>query len=144
TRIQTINNLAPEVKIEISNSYNSSTRTSNINLEFDALQNMNGTYKLAVYLTEDSIVSAQTTTNDPDHSDDIIHDYVHRHVLRGTYNSTFGDTIMTGNISKNAEFFKSYSMILNPAWNENHCYMVVMVYNMSNYEIIQAEEKRIK
>ncbi|NTW33819.1 MAG: Omp28-related outer membrane protein, partial [Bacteroidetes bacterium] len=77
TRIQTINNLAPEVKIEISNSYNSSTRTSNINLEFDALQNMTGTYKLAVYLTEDSIVSAQTTTNDPDHSDDIIHDYVH-------------------------------------------------------------------
>ena len=138
TRIETINNLAPDVKIEINNSYTSSTRTSDVSLEFDVLRNIVGTYKVAVYLTEDSIVKPQQN------SSEVIPDYIHRDVIRGVYNSTFGDTLMIGNINKNDQFQKDYSMVLNSNWNENFCYIVVIVYNTSNYEIIQVEEKRIK
>jgi thiol-disulfide isomerase/thioredoxin len=143
-KMESLKNIAPLASIELTNTYESSTRTVNTSLEVDALQNMSGTYKIAAYITEDSIVAAQVTQNDVNYPDNIIHNYVHRHVLRGAMNSTWGDTLVSGNATTGDQFYKNYSTILNAGWNENHCYVVAFIYDVTNYEIIQVEEKRVK
>jgi hypothetical protein len=143
-RIETLKDIDPLVSLEITTAYDTLTREVDATIECDALTNFSGTYKIAAYITEDSIVHAQLTQNDPEYTDNIIHDYVHRHVLRGSMNGTWGDTLASGNITKAEEFVKNYSSTLNVAWNEKHCYVVAFVYDAANYEIMQVEEKRIK
>jgi len=143
-RIESLKNLTPLISVEISNAYDTTTRTVNSTIECDALQAMSGTYKIAAYLSEDSIVTAQLTENDPNYPSNIIPDYVDRHVLRGALNSTWGDTLATGNNPKNTQFLKNYSMVLNSAWNAKHCYVIAFVYDASNYEIVQVEEKKVR
>ncbi|MFA4852488.1 MAG: Omp28 family outer membrane lipoprotein, partial [Bacteroidales bacterium] len=128
----------PQIYIEISNTYNTSTRMVNSAIECDALMDISGIYKICAYLTEDSIIRPQQTP------DSVFHNYIHRHVLRGSLNGTWGDTLMTGNTPKNAQFLENCSITLNSAWNENHCYVVAFIYDVANYEIIQVEEKRVK
>jgi len=138
TRIESIKNDTPKAIIEITNSYNTSTRMVNSAIECDALMDITGTYKICAYLTEDSIVKPQQT------QDSIAYHYIHRHVLRGSLNGTWGDTLLTGTTPKNAQFIKNCSITLNSEWNENHCYVVAFIYDASTYEIIQVEEKRVK
>ena len=137
-RIVTIKNDLPKINIEISNTYNTSTRTINSTIECDAFMDISGTYKICAYLTEDSIVKPQQNNTT------IIYDYVHRHVLRGSLNGTWGDTLMTGNTPENTQFTKNYSMALPSGWDEDHCYVVAFIYDAANYEIIQVEEKKAK
>lgn len=144
TRIETIKNIDPLISIEVVTTYDTLTRIVDATIECDALTDFSGTYKIAAYITEDSIVHAQVTENDVNYPDNIIHDYVHRHVLRGSMNSTWGDTLASGNIAKNEQFVKNYSTTLDAAWNEKQCYVVVFVYDAENYEIMQVEEKKIK
>jgi len=143
-KIESLKNIAPLVSIEMTNTYGAGTKTVNSVVEVDALQNFSGTYKIAAYITEDSIVHAQVTQNDPVHTDNIIHDYVHRHVLRGSMSGTWGDTLVSGNAVNGDQFVKEFSTVLNAGWNENHCYVVAFIYDASNYEIIQVEERKIK
>lgn len=142
-RIGTIKDLEPLVLIKLTKTYDTLTRTLDVTLECDALTDFSGTYKIAAYITEDSIVHAQKTLNDPEYPDNIIYDYVHRHVLRGSMNGTWGDTLVSGNVVKGQEFVKNYSSVINSAWNAKQCYMVVFVYDIENYEIMQVEEKKI-
>jgi hypothetical protein len=144
TRIESLKNLSPIISVEIANTYETSTRTVTSSIECDALQAMSGTYKIAAYLAEDSIITAQLTENDPLYPNNIIPNYVDRHVLRGALNSTWGDTLLNGSAAIDAQFQKSYSMVLNSAWNENHCYVIAFVYDASNYEIVQVEEMKVK
>lgn len=143
TRIETIKNDEPLLSIEITTDYDTTTRITDATIECDALTDFSGTYKIAAYITEDSIVQAQKTENDVNHPDNIIYDYVHRHVLRGSMNGTWGDTLVSGNVVKGQGFVKNYSSVLNSAWNAKQCYVVVFVYDASNYEIMQVEEKKI-
>jgi thiol-disulfide isomerase/thioredoxin len=143
-KIESLKNIAPMMSIEMTNTYETGTKTVNSVVEVDALENFSGTYKIAAYITEDSIVSAQVTQNDPEHTDNIIHDYVHRHVLRGSMSGTWGDTLVSGNSVNGDQFVKEFSTVLNAGWNENHCYVVAFIYDASNYEIMQVEERKIK
>ncbi len=144
TQIETLKNIDPYVSLEIETAYDSLTRNVDAIVECDVLADFSGVYKIAVYITEDSIVHAQMTQDDPENPDNIVHNYVHRHVLRGTMNSTWGDTLVSGNMVTGVKFVKNYSSVLNIAWNEKQCYVVAFVYDASNYEIIQAEEKIIQ
>ncbi|MFH0867543.1 MAG: Omp28 family outer membrane lipoprotein [Bacteroidota bacterium] len=144
SRIESLKDFAPVMSIELSMVYDTVTRKVDATIECNVLTDFSGTYKIAAYITEDSIVHAQMTENDPEHTDNIIHDYVHRHVLRGSMNGTWGDTLVSGNITTNQEFVKNSSATLNAEWNEKQCYVVVFVYDAENYEIMQVEEKKIK
>ena len=143
-RIESLKNLSPLVSVEIANTYDTITRTLNSSIECDALQSLTGTYKIAAYLAEDSIIGAQETENDPNYPDNIIHNYVFKNVLRGALNSTWGDTLTSGNTANNAQLQKSYSMVLNSAWKAKHCYVIAFVYDASDYEIVQVEEKKVQ
>ncbi len=138
------NNDKSTIKIDIQNTYILNERKLLSNIQTEFLDELTGTYMLAVYIIEDSIVSSQKN-NDPDiGSVPVIIDYVHRNVLRASINSTFGDTIANGNINKGYYKEKTYSKTLNSNWNENQCYVLAYIYDHSSYEILQSEIKKIK
>ena len=132
-------NDVPKISIELYNSYNPATRVVSSSVECDALMSLTSTYRICSYLTEDSIIKPQEF---PQGVDSLT--YVHRHVLRGALDSNpWGVTFIQGNTANGAQFTKNYTMVLDTAWNANHCSVVTFLYDASNYEIIQAEEKGI-
>jgi hypothetical protein len=145
TIVSGIVNTDPDVNIEINNTYDSNTKQLITNVETKFLNSMNGTYKLVVLLIEDSIVAPQKNYALPSPSNDTF--YVHRHVLRDVINTAWGDTVGTGTISAGLVTPKNYvynGLASNSSWKPNKCYVVAYVYDVSNYRVIQAEEKKMK
>lgn len=133
----------PLIKIDIQNNYISTTRLLQTTIKTKFITENTGIFKLAVYVLEDSIVSAQKNNNTQYGSVPIIYDYIHRNVLRADINGTFGENIAEGNI--NSGFFceKNYSKNINANWNENQCYVLAYVYDETSFKILQSEIKKI-
>lgn len=139
--IDTLSKQSPDIYIDITNSYDTLTRqlTTTVNSEF--INAMTGTYKLIVLLTEDSIIKPQK--NYLATPIDVV-SYVHRHALRDAINSTWGDIIATGTTAPEIVKNNIYTYTINAAWNDKQCSVVAFVYDASNYEVIQAEEKHVR
>lgn len=144
--VDTLLAIAPDAYLKITNDYNSSTRVLNTSVRCEFLNPLNGTYKLIVLLTEDSIIKPQKFYTPA--VDSLT--YVHRHVLRDCLTLiNFGDNLISGIITAGDTAVKNYTYTLPAdfkglAPNENHCSVVAYVYNAATYEVIQAEEKKIK
>jgi hypothetical protein len=74
--------------------------------------------------------------------------YEHRHVLRVSMNSSWGDTTFAGNIVVNDSTSHTYTLTLNSGRNENKCYVVTYIYDddplSATYkEVLQVEEEHI-
>lgn len=144
TRIESIINQQPKIEIKLNNTYNTANRNVETTVDATILQELSGNYKISAYITEDSIVKPQQTQNDVEYPSNIIESYVHRHVLRGSMNGTWGDTIFSQSLEEGTASQKIFNGTLNAAWNENHCYIVVFIYDVATNEIIQVEELRVK
>ncbi len=142
TASASIASLAADVKLTIQNSYNTSTRviTSTVNSEF--VNSLTGTYMLTIVLTEDSIIDWQKDgiTSPPTN----LQFFVHKHMLRGSLNGSWGDTVATGDIAKGALWTRPYTYTLPTNFNDTHCKIVAFIYNSATYEVIQAEFKGIR
>ena len=135
-------NLPAQAFITIENSYNAASRTLTTTVKSDFLvDTLAGNYKLAVYLTEDSIVHAQKDNLIASPSNDS--NYVHQHVLRGSINGTFGEALNTSPVNSSSTFTKTYTKVLNAAWKENHCAVVAFIYDDTTKEVLQAEEHEV-
>ena len=139
--------VSPDADIKITNSYNSSSRQLTAVVHSEFLNPLNGTYKLVVLLTEDSIISPQKDYALPSPSNDT--NYVHRHMLRDGITSSYGDVLISGVVSAGDTAVKTYSYPLpvnfnNTTPNPDHCYVTAYIYDAATYEVIQAEEKKIK
>lgn len=138
--VQAIVDLPPDIDIKITNTYDTNTRVVSSSIETEFLNNLSGTYNVAVYLTEDSIVNWQkdyeATPND-------IENYVHRHVLRGSLNGTWGELIDPTPLV-NTKYTTSCDLTLDNTWDENHCSIVAFVYETTSNEVVQAEEAHVK
>lgn len=131
--------LPPAAYITIENAYNSSTRTVTSTVKTDFLTDtLSGTYKLAVYIIEDSIPHAQKDNLLPAPGNDS--NYVHQHVLRGSVNGTFGELLNTTPVNSTSTFTKVYTKVLPATWRDKKCSIVAFIYNDSNKEVLQAEE----
>jgi hypothetical protein len=138
--------VAPDADLKITNSYNSSTRVLNGSVICKFLNPLNGTYKIVLLVTEDSIVAAQ---KDGSQTPPDILNYVHRHMLRDGITTSWGDTLKTGLIAAGDSVVKTFNYTLPATFNsiapnENYCRVVAFVYNAANYEVMQAEEKKFK
>lgn len=142
----------PEAYIEISNSYNTSTRVLNTTVHTEFLKLLTGDYKLIVLLTEDNIVKPQLDYSKPSGQQNVL-DYVHHHALRAAISSSsWGDMIATGGVAAGDTVVNTFSYTLPatfPATNgiapdPDHCYVVAFIYDAATYEVIQVEEKKIK
>jgi thiol-disulfide isomerase/thioredoxin len=133
--------LDPDIKIEITNAYDELSRVLDITADITFLNSMNGTFNVVAILLEDSIVNWQ---KDYDATPGDIENYLHRHVLRGSISSTWGDQIAQGSVSSGTTTSSSYSMTLDNSWVDSKCSVVVYVYDAGSYEVIQAETLKVK
>lgn len=141
TEIASIINRTPRVKIRIHNSYNASTRELKTYSETKFLEQGNSTYKLNVLLAEDSIVSWQEDYAAPDTN---VANYVHRHVLRGSINGSFGAKVNTDvTTGAGTKVFKGYVTTLPDDWNVNHMNVIVFLYDDATKEILNVAEAEI-
>ena len=136
----------PDADIQITNSYNSSTRLLNASVRTEFLKPLSGNYKIMALLIEDSIVSPQKFYSPA--VDSLT--YVHHHILRDAISSTsWGDMLVTGLVAAGDTAVKTFQYTLPANFKgkvpqEKYCYVVAYVYDASTYEIIQVEEKKIK
>jgi hypothetical protein len=142
---------APEAYLTFTKSYNASTRQVSGSIKTKFYKNLSGLHRLVIVLMEDSIVGAQTdnTQNPPD-----VLNYVHRHVLRGAVNSTWGDTLFSTSVAQGDSITKTFNYTIlntygNIPCNDAKCYLIAFIYNddplSPRYrEIIQAEEIHVK
>lgn len=128
----------PNVRLLLAKDYNEETRELRVSAYSKFLAEFSDTYSLTVCIMEDSIVGMQVTPqgNNPD--------YIHRHVFRTTMNGTWGTELNTEVIAPNEEIVKSYSIILDEAYNADQCYIIAYVSNSETKEILQVVEKKIK
>ncbi len=127
------------VRIGIETAYDSTSRQLDTDVQLDFAGDLVGTYKLSVYLVEDSIVKWQ---KDYDASPSDVENYVHREVLRGSMNGTYGDII--GNTIAGESVVRSYTTTLNSGWDAGHMSLVAFLYNDATKEIIQVEQKHLE
>jgi len=99
--------------------------------------------RLCVLLTEDSIISPQKFPGQDDFGNPIIDtNYVHNHVLRASIAPVWGDDIDIS--AKDESVINGYSILLGgQGWRKEHCHVVAFIYNLDNYEILQAESVKL-
>lgn len=139
--IQSIKDDAPIVKININNTYDSGSRQLTSKITSNWLQTGTTTYKLEVYITEDHLVSPQQD------GANTVQNYDHRHVLRGTLNGTWGDSLLATN--QGDSDIKTYNYTLPSTWNDANCSIIAYIYdadpNSPNYyEIYQVSKATVK
>jgi hypothetical protein len=130
--------------LAIRNSFNKSSNIVETTVYSKFKKTLTGNYKLCVYVLEDSIIGAQT---DYRLTPDVIEDYHFEHMLRASFNGTWGETIATDPVASETNIYrKKYSMSLSgKLMNINHpCEVVAFVYNDATKEVIQASTKKIK
>lgn len=125
--------------ITIETTYNSTTRELQAQIDTKIFEDLAGTYRLSVYMLEDSIVNWQ---KDYDVTPNDVPDYVHREVLRGSMNGTYGDVI-TGTTA-GSEGTYTFNATLGADWNENKMYVLAFLHNDATREIIQVEQKHVE
>ena len=134
----------PDVHLAIKNNYDNSTNSVETKVYVKFKNNLDGNYKLCVLLTEDNIIGPQKDYRiTPDYQPN----YVFDHVLRASFNSTWGETIATNPLASETNVLrKKYLMSLTgKLFDINHpCDVVAFVYNDLTKEVLQASYQKIK
>ena len=119
---------------------------------------LSGSYSLGTMLVEDEVLcdtAAGRVLPQKDYrinpDDDFA--YHHKHVLRGYLFGAFGDTLISNpaiNDTVSKVYTKNISLQKNPGdtgpyyLNRDHLHVIAYIYNTATYEIVQAEELKIK
>jgi hypothetical protein len=128
--------LPPDAGLKVTPSYNAGSNQMTAEVEVKVINELTDAVRLTVFFSEDSIVKPQKdgTTNVPD--------YVHRHVLRGSLNGTYGEDL--GPQAAGATITRAYSRTLAPADAvASKIYLVAVLTNDVTGEVIQAEEVKL-
>lgn len=143
TRIAEIIDDEAVVKLDLNTTYNSATRKLDINLSASFVAALAGEFKLIVCILEDSLISAQKNNDASVGTTPTILNYVHRHVLRENVNGIWGESLVA-DPQPLTPYTKSYSLNLNPLYNQKNSSVLAFLYDSSTYEIIQVEEKKLQ
>jgi hypothetical protein len=139
--VNKIINLPMDAWIGMKNTYDPALNKVTTNLKIDFENSITDEIKLCVFLVQDSIVSPQKDLDAPGGK---VLDYVHNHMLRKGLTAAFGESIVTNPNAATPEISKTYSLVLSPDNNPNHCRIVAYIYKVSTYEVIQVQEKPVK
>jgi hypothetical protein len=123
--------------IAISNSFNGADSTMSCSIAVTMVNAYSNHTQLAVYFVEDSIIDWQK-----DNTLDVQF-YVHKHMLRGSFNGTYGDDL-GGNFTAGQTINESYSTKLTPnTANPNHVLICAVLTDVITKEVVQVEEKKL-
>jgi hypothetical protein len=137
TSVDTILQRAADAGLKITTSFNSADSTMTATVATTIVNDFNSPVNLAVYFAEDSIISPQKngTVNELN--------YVHRHVLRGAFNGTYGEQL-GATVSSGQTFNKTYSTKLTPTTAvPSKVSVYAVLFNNITKEVIQVEEKKL-
>ncbi|MEA2041787.1 MAG: Omp28 family outer membrane lipoprotein [Bacteroidota bacterium] len=133
-------NSEPQIDISVFCSYDATDRSLSVEIAAEMLADISDDLSISVLLTEDSIVAPQKDYGLEE--GDLVENYLHRHMLRESLNSTWGDEI-----SEDTNFGdlieKTYTVTVSDAYQANHCEIVTFIYNTETKAIIQAESEPI-
>ncbi len=131
--VDTLRKFSPEANIIIESSYNETLKEIITNISIEILKDIPYKFNLALYVTEDSIVSKQAPNYD---------EYTHRHMLRKAINGALGESF-ANSATQGSILEKSFTFTANDEWNINHIELVAFISNTETNEIIQAESEPI-
>lgn len=134
---------APEITLQIINDYEEASRKLCTHVRTKFLGPNSQNLKIAVFISEDSIVGYQSNNNSAVGPTPEIEDYVFMDVLRDGFVGTYGEVLTTGNVSQDSAIIRTYKKILSPDWNHKHCKVVAYVYNTDTKRILQAAEAHV-
>ena len=111
-----------------------------VNAKVTMLADYPNPVRLSLFLIENDVVKPQRY-----HSETIL-DYTHQHVLRAGLNGTFGDFLTpSGLLEKNASYKYGRSIsFARHDWNPDNCYVVAVLHDKSNGEVLQVEQVKVK
>ncbi|MBK8845717.1 MAG: Omp28 family outer membrane lipoprotein [Bacteroidetes bacterium] len=134
SRTDSLLKLPAVATINIANAYNDVTRVISTTITTKALTALTGTFKLATFYLEDSLIKPQLNGSvlDPN--------YVHMHALRGAFAGTYGETVFN-NAAANDSIIKPYSLTIKADAVSKNCIVVAYLYDDTTKEIVQVEEK---
>ena len=143
TKVPAIASIPPDAHLKITAQINVTNRILTANIDTKILIPLTGDLKLAVYITEDSVRANQ---KDYDAPGDVIESYVHRHMLRTSMNSAWGEPLSSATYYTTGELFsKSLNITLPAEWNAQHIGILAVLYrDVENKEVIQAEYFEVK
>lgn len=130
---------ATPVCVSMSNTYNSTTRVIDANIDITLLDNLpEGDYRVNLYVLEDSVIGSgsgydqtnyyNTTSGHPyNGAGNPIVGYIHRHVLRALPTTTWGDASILSSQPAAGSYQASYSYTLPASNNANRIHLVAFV-----------------
>lgn len=142
--IQSMLSSKPKMSIKLTASLNQSTRvlTANADVKYQDAGTSND--NLVLYILEDSIVKYQADVRytPPDRWD-----YVHNHVLRGSFTGTWGEQLSKTAIASGTSFSKKYDYTIPTTkdWRLNKLKVIAFVQDFSKtYEVWQVAEADVE
>jgi hypothetical protein len=137
--------LSSPVNIEITNSYNASTREVTAVVKMTCTSNISDTLYLNVGLTESNIITKQLKPGGS------IPNYQHNFVLRTMVKPWTGYMLNSGTVAsgpvtltQNRVIVKVFKFKVNPLWDENNCTVVGIVHkNGTLKDVVQVAEKKL-
>ncbi|MEI6124210.1 MAG: Omp28-related outer membrane protein [Bacteroidota bacterium] len=133
----------PVLSMQIINDYDASTRKLCAHVKTKFLTASSQNLKIAVWISEDSIVGYQLNNNASVGTTPEISNYVFMDVMRDEFVGTYGEVFTTGSVAQDSAIIRSYKKTLNPDWVDSHCKVVAYVYDVNTKEILQAVECKV-
>ncbi|MDO9512872.1 MAG: Omp28 family outer membrane lipoprotein [Bacteroidales bacterium] len=140
---------SPRFDIRINNTYNTANRQLSSVVKVKSLTDNAGEYKLCLYIVENNIIAPQKNNIPAIGTTPDILNYVHKHILRGSLNGTWGESIYTENpVIQGDVFEKTISYTVSENWVADNCSIIAFVYRndegTEKEAIIQVAEKHLK
>ena len=131
------------VNIVLNSNWNAAINQDSITVELHFTANASAdSLNFSLMITEDSIIAGQ---EDP--SNNIVPNYVHNDILRTMVTGSSGMKIAATKTPGRVVIYKFWTQIIDATkWNVDKLKVIAFVHkqNTSNYEIVQAAEKKLK
>jgi hypothetical protein len=125
----------PEALFTLSAAYDSVSRQAIVHYSAALQSAQTNALGVAVYLKESHILSPQLMPNNT--RDEF---YVHKNVLRAAPLGPTGIEVSATGGSAGQVFTGSASKTLDPIWNPKECEWVVILYDRTNYRVLQPAQ----
>ena len=123
----------PEMDMSMELEYNETDSTVKVIVKTDFLVNSSADDNLAIYVTEDSLISPQKTPGGA-----VIEDYVHNHVLRASITGTLGVQLSSTVINKGSSISKEYTYKIPNGFRHNQLGFVAFIQDKNTHVLKQA------
>lgn len=123
---------SPEALFTLSAEYDGSNRVGVLNYSVEIISNQSNPLWVAAYIKETGIISPQLMPNNSRNET-----YVHKNVFRSAPLGPLGLPISENGGTSGQVFTGSVTANLDPLWDANECEWVILIYDRSNYKVIQ-------